>query len=46
MKLIIDADPFAEMYFCGNRDYLPHPVQQLNGIIKSGKLNEVCKKIK
>lgn len=45
-KLVIDEDPLTALYYCGNKDYLPHPIPQLNGLILNKQLDSVCRRIK
>jgi hypothetical protein len=45
MSLIQDKDPLVEMYQCGQRSQYTNIEQELNDIIKSGKLS-TCKKLK
>jgi len=46
MKMIIDNDPLTEMYNCGNRQVFKDVVNDLNVVIRSEKLKEVCKVVK
>lgn len=39
MNMLLDTDPFTEMYFCGKRSDFNNLVEDLNKIIKKGKLS-------
>ena len=41
--MIIDKEPFTELYNCGNRYNFKDEITELNEIIKSDKLNEYKK---
>jgi hypothetical protein len=43
---IIDKDPFAEMYFCGNRYSYKNLEPELNRIIDNNQLDVKCEKVK
>ncbi len=39
MNMLLDKDPFTEIYFCGKRSDYKNLVEDLNKIIKRGKLS-------
>jgi hypothetical protein len=39
MNMLLDTDPFTEIYFCGKRGDFNNLVEDLNKIIKKGKLS-------
>jgi len=45
MSLLLDKDPLVDMYQCGKRNQYSDIKQELNVLIKSGKLGS-CKKLK
>jgi len=46
MKMVIDKDPLTEMYNCGNRQAFKDVVNDLNGLIRSGQLKDLCKVVR
>lgn len=41
--LIIDKDPLTELCNCGNKKAIKNPEEELNELIKAGKLRDVCR---
>lgn len=46
MKMIMDKDPFTELYNCGNRNAYKNLVDDLNTLIRSGQFKKVCRQMK
>jgi len=46
MQMIIDKDPLTELVNCGNRYAFKDVVTDLNTLIRSGQLRNVCKVVK
>lgn len=44
-SMILDNNPFTELYNCGNRYQFTNEVEELNEIIDNNELNAVCKKL-
>ena len=44
--MLVDSDPFLEIYDCGSRSEFGELEKELNQIIDSGKLSSRCNKIK
>jgi hypothetical protein len=45
MDMILDADPLVEMHHCGNRQAFTSIVDELNTLIRDGKLDR-CRRLK
>lgn len=45
-KLIVNFNPIDKMCNCGNRISIPNPIEQLNELIESDRIEKVCKVIK
>jgi len=45
LKMVVDADPFTELYDCGLWSAFDNPVKELNAMIRKNKLRQ-AKKIK
>ncbi len=44
--LLIDRDPWETLCECGLKGPVPNPVNELNALLKKGKLREQCKALK
>lgn len=43
MNMILDKDPLTEMYNCGNRQVFKDVVNDLNALIRTGQMKDLCK---